>query len=178
MTNEQQARVLENMRLVSCCAAKFRACGVAWDELCACGNLGLVQAAITFRPEKNTRFSTYACRCIDNEIYMMLRQRKKHNKVVASLDEELSGTEGLCFHDVLPDDTDITDAVETKLLAADAVARISRLPTKKRRVWELRFGLAGEPPMKQAEIAQRLGCSRSLISRALKQDINFIKGVF
>ena len=81
MTQQQQALVLGNMRLVSHCAMKFQSTGIPWDELCSSGNLGLVQAAITFSPEKNTRFSTYAGRCIDNEIYKLLRQRKKHSPV-------------------------------------------------------------------------------------------------
>ena len=170
MTEYQQALCTENMRLVSHCALKFQSSGIPWDELCACGNLGLVQAAVTFIPEKNTRFSTYACRCICNEIYILLRHRKKHSKVTESLDDELSGTDGMRLHDVLTDDTDLAEAVEQRILAADAIARLNRLPARNRRVWELYLGLTGEPPMTQKKVAKRIGCSRSLISRTLKQD--------
>ena len=91
-----------------------------------------------------------------------------------SLDCELSGTDGLRLHDMLTDDTDMAETVEHKLLAADALARLMRLPPKKRRVWELYLGLTGEPPMTQKKVAKRVGCSRSLISRMLKEDRNNI----
>jgi len=177
MTEQQQALCLGSVRLVSYCAKKFLPTGIPWEELCAAGNLGLVQAAVTFSPEKNTAFSTYAGRCIENEIYKLLRQQKKHSAVIESLDNILPGTDGMRLHDVLPDDTDMTEAVEQRVLAADALAKIKSLPEKKRRVWELRFGLAGEPPMKQNEIAARLGCSRALISKILNEDIYKTKSV-
>jgi RNA polymerase sporulation-specific sigma factor len=175
MTEQQQALCLGSMRLVSHCAKKFLPSGIPWEELCASGNLGLAQAAATFSAGKNTCFSTYACRCIENEICKLLRQRKKHGKV-ESLDGELAGTDGMSFYDVLPDDADMAEAVELKLLTSDALVRIGRLPAKRRSVWEMRFGLAGEPPMKQKEIAKRMGCSRALISKILKDDIKRIKG--
>jgi len=134
MTEQQQALVLENMRLVSHCAMKFQHSGISWDDLCSCGNLGLVKAAINFDPEKNIRFSTYAGRCIDNEIYILLRQRKKHSPVTESLDCEILGTEGLRFHDVLTDDTDMADAVELHMLASDALAKIQSFPARNRRI--------------------------------------------
>jgi len=157
------------------CALKFQSSGIPWDELCACGNLGLVQAAITFLPEKKTQFSTYAGRCIDNEIYKLLRQRKKHSPVTESLDCEISGTEGMRYHDVLSDDVDMADAVELRMLASDALAKIQTFPERKRRIWELYLGLAGEPPITQKLIAKRVGCSRSLISRNLKEDLPKLK---
>ena len=170
MTKEQQALCLGSVRLVSHCAKKFLPWGLPWEELRACGNLGLVQAAATFSPEVNPCFATYACRCIDNEIYKLLRQQKKHSKV-ESLDGALPGTDGMRLYDKLPDDTDMAEAAEQQLLAADALVKIRALPEKKRMVWEMRYGLAGEPPMKQREIAARLGCSRALISKILKEDI-------
>jgi len=175
MTKEQEELCLGNMRLVSHCSKKFASSGIPWDDLCACGNLGLVRAAATFSPEKGTRFSTYACRCIDNEIYLLLRQRKKHSKVSESLDSERANTDGVRLHDVLPDDTDMVEAVEQKLLVADILSKVAKLPKRKRRVLELYLGLTGEPPMTQQEIATQMGCSRSLIHRIFKEGINQIK---
>jgi len=171
MTQHQQALCTDNMRLVSHCAMKFRESGVSWDELCSCGNLGLAKAAVTFAPERNIRFSTYAGRCIDNEIYMHFRQGRKHCKVTESLDDEISGTEGLRYHDVLTDDTNMASIVENNLLALDVIAKIQALPVRNRNVWEMHYGLNGEPPLKQYQIAKRLGCSRSLVSRMLKEDL-------
>ena len=175
MTTQQQALCENNMRLVSHCVQRFTSSGIPWDELCASGNLGLVQAAATFLPERNPCFSTYACRCINNEVYKLLRQRKKHSKVTESLDDEISGTEGMRFHDVLPDDTDIEEMAEVRFLATDIMARIEQLPSRQRTVCQLRYGLAGGPPMNQREIAERLGCSRSLICRRLNEGLTKIK---
>jgi len=175
MTIEQQALCTDNMRLVSHCAMKFKSSGVSWDDLCSCGNLGLAKAAATFAPEKGVRFSTYAGRCIDNEIYMFLRQNRKHFKVTDSLDDELSGTDGLRLHDVVPDETDMAETVETRMLVADIHETIKTLPARNRRVLELHFGLTGEPPLSQKEVAEQMGCSRPLISRMLKQDLSKLK---
>jgi len=171
MTDEQQALCLDNMRLVSHCAKKFLPSGIPWEELCSCGNLGLARAAATFVHEKNTRFSTYACRCIYNEIYVMLRQHKKH-RMVESLDSKLSNAEGLRLIDILPGEEDMAEEAEVRLLAWDAMTKLRALPEKKRRVWELRYGLTGEPPLKQKDIAQRMGCSRARISWVLKEDLH------
>jgi len=171
MTNEQQALCLDNVRLVSHCAKKYLRSGVPWEELCASGNLGLAQAAVTFSPGINPCFATYAGKCIDNEIFKLLRQHKKHWKV-ESLD--LPNADGLRLHDKLPDDTDMEGTVERRLLADDALTIVRALPEKRCMIWELRFGLTGEPPMKQKEIARRMGCSRARISWVLK-DTPYVK---
>jgi RNA polymerase sporulation-specific sigma factor len=168
MTEEQQALCLGNMRLVSHCAKKFVP-GLPWDELRSCGHLGLVKAAVTYRPEVNPYFASYACRCIENEIFRLLRERKKHGKV-ESLDRGLNA-EGVRLYDLLPDDTDMTETTELRLRASEAMARLRTLPEKRQRVWELRLGLTGEPPMTHKEIARRLGCSRSRISMILTEDL-------
>jgi RNA polymerase sigma factor (sigma-70 family) len=168
MTEAQQALCLDNMRLVSHCVKRFLQTGLPWEELRASGDLGLVQAAATFLPEKNIRFSTYACKCISHEICKLLRQHKKQRPVTESLDDILAGTDSMRLYDVLPDDTDLTEAVDRKLLAASLMERLMALPRRHREVWELRLGLAGEPPMKQKEIAARLGCSRARISKILQ----------
>jgi RNA polymerase sporulation-specific sigma factor len=167
-TEAQQALCLDNMKLVSHCVKGFLPSGLPWEELRACGNLGLVQAAATFLPEKNISFSTYASTCIHHEICKLLRQHKKHRVVTESLDDILAGTESMRLYDVLPDDTDLMETVDRKLLAADIIDALRALPPKQREVWELRLGLTGEPPMKQREIAVRLGCSRARISKILQ----------
>ena len=166
---------MNNLRLVSHCAKKFVSSGIPWDELIASGNVGLVSAAITFLPEKKASFATYAGRCIDNEVYKLLRQRKKHSKVIMSLDDELPGADTLQLHDVLTDDTDLAEMAEFRFMASDAIARIERLPSRQRTVCELRFGLAGGPPLNQKQIAKRLNCSRSLVSRRLKEGLTKIR---
>jgi RNA polymerase sporulation-specific sigma factor len=176
-TEAQQALCTENMKLVTHCIKKFfPSSGIPWEELRACGDLGLVQAAATFSPENGASFSTYACACIDHEICKLLRQHKKHRAVTESLDDILAGTDSMRLYDVLPDDTDLTEAVDRKLLAASLMERLRALPKKQREVWELRLGLAGEPPMKQKEIAARLGCSRARISKILQDSSEKITG--
>jgi RNA polymerase sporulation-specific sigma factor len=176
MTDAQRALCVENIKLVPHCVKKFRDSGIEWDELCASGNLGLAQAAATFSPERNPNFATYAGVCIDNEVYKLLRKRKKHSRVVASLDDEIVGSEGLLMHDAIADGTDWAERAECNLLAAQAIQAINALPKRPRRMWELRLGLAGEPPMSQAEIADRLGCSHSLVSRVFTETRPKIQG--
>jgi len=167
MTAQQQALCLENMKLVSHYIKRFLPSGLPWEELRSCGNLGLAKAAATFLPENGACFSTYASTCIHHEICKMLRKHKKHRVVTVSLDDILAGTNGMRLHDVLPDDTDLLETVDRKLLAASTLEALRALPPKHRAVWELRLGLTGEPPMKQREIAVRLGCSRARISKIL-----------
>jgi len=167
MTTEQQALCLGNMRLVSHCAKKFAKTGLPWEELRASGNLGLAKAAATFSPEKNSSFSTYAGKCIDNEIFKLLRQRKKH-RAVGSLDEVLAGTSSVRLYDLLPDGTDMAETVDRKLLAASMLEALMALTPMQRKVWELRLGLTGGPPMKQKEIATLVGCSRARVSKILQ----------
>jgi len=128
----------------------------------------LVRAATTFSPENGACFSTYACACIDHEICKLFRQHKKHRAVTESLDDILAGTDSVRLYDVLPDGTDLTETVDRKLLAADIMDALGALPSRQREVWDLRLGLTGEPPMKQREIAARLGCSRARISKILQ----------
>ena len=175
MTKEQEKLCLGNMRLVFHCAKKFASSSVPWDELCAAGNLGLVQAAVKFSPEVNPNFATYAGRCIDNEMLQLFRRRKKHSKVTESLDRDISNCESLQLYDVLPDDTDMVEAVEQKLLVADMIEKIRKLPKRPRKVWEAYLGLENGIPLTQREIAEQMGCSRSLVCRILKESASKIK---
>jgi len=123
-----------------------RSSSAYWEELRACGNLGLAKAAATFSPENGACFSTYASTCIHHEICKMLRKHKKHRVVTVSLDDILAGTDSMRLHDVLPDDTDLLETMNRKLLVASTLEALRALPPKHREVWELRLGLTGEPP--------------------------------
>jgi len=164
MTEEQQALCLDNMRLVSHRVKKFLSWGIPWEELRACGDLGLAQAAVNFSPEKNASFSTYACKCIDND-----RLRRGSIASLCPTPGSARQMRSNCCPQGLPDDTDMAETVEQSLRVSEAMAVLQALPERRRMIWELRLGLTGEPPMTQKEIARRIGRSRTRVGNIIRE---------
>ena len=173
--NDQSARdtlIVHNLRLVVYIAKKFESTGIGLEDLVSIGTIGLIKAVNTFCPTKNIKLATYASRCIENEILMYLRKTSKIKGEV-SIDEPLNqdgdGNE-LLLSDILGTDDDVTsrqieDEVDKKLLKAS----ILKLKDREKTIIELRFGLKGDKPKTQKEIATELGISRSYVSRIEKR---------
>ena len=162
-----RARLIEhNLRLVAHVVRKYTVPGYTMDDLVSVGTLGLIKAVNTYKPDAPTPLSTYAARCIENEVLMLLRASKKRKGEV-SLSEPI-GMDGegndISFQDILgtPPDQVEDEALKT-------------LPQRERAVLEMRYGLLGGKPLMQHEAAEKLGISRSYISRIETRAIRRIR---
>ena len=159
--------IRHNLRLVAHVAKKYYAQPGDQEDLISIGTIGLMKAVDTFDTTRKARFATYAGRCIENELRMHFR-RERRNGVVVSLQETLeAGKEdsALTLSDVLQDGFCMEDACERQDEARRLRRLIEGLPARERKLILLRYGLAGQPPLTQLEIAQLLQISRSYVSR-------------
>ncbi len=177
----EEKLIRHNLRLVAHIAKKFSSTYKDQDELISVGSIGLMKAVKSFEPSKGHSFSTYAARCIQNEILMLLRSQKKFQAEI-SIDEKI-GTDkdgnDISLIDVLQDpSSNIQDKAETKVLYEKLIREMPKvLNEREREIIELRYGLYGMAPMTQHEIAKMLGISRSYISRIEKKAIDELREI-
>ncbi|MCC8102281.1 MAG: RNA polymerase sporulation sigma factor SigK [Clostridiales bacterium] len=162
-----------NLRLVAHIAKKYQSSELDPDDLISIGIIGLIKAVTTFDCEKNSRLGTYAARCIENELLMMLRSRKKLTHEVSMYEKIGTDQEGrdLRLMDVL--ESEPVDVVENLEIQKD-IRRMrecmgSVLDERERQVIAGRYGLNGQKELTQREIAGLLGISRSYVSRLEKR---------
>ena len=172
--------IRHNLRLVAHVVKKYNGAAEA-DDLLGCGTIGLIKAINTFRPDKGTQISTYAARCIENEILMFLRVGKKHIGV-ASLDECLgAGHDGddICMVDIVPDDyPNQFDTAEHRLVMKKLVGEMKkRLNDREYKIIALRYGIENNIALPQREVAKKMDISRSYISRIEKHAIEVIREI-
>lgn len=170
--------IAHNLRLVAHIVKKYSNAGEA-DDLISVGSIGLIKAINTYKPDKGTQLSTYAARCIENEILMLLRVNKKHNGVY-SLEEKLGhdndGNEITLMDTLGSDDDELRDQIESKVLNDDLVIKMKKiLPPRQFKIICLRYGVKGTPALTQREVAKILNISRSYISRLENKALSTIK---
>ena len=167
-----------NLRLVVYIARKFENTGINIEDLISVGTIGLIKAVNSFDLSKNIKLATYASRCIENEILMVLR-RTSRLKLEVSFDEPLNtdvdGNE-LLLSDVMgtePDlvSRDLDSSVERSCLRT----AIRGLSSRERNIVELRYGIGGGSERTQKEVADMLGISQSYISRLEKRIIGKLR---
>ena len=178
---DMQARstmIERNLRLVVYIARKFENTGISIEDLISIGTIGLIKAVNSFDPDKNIKLATYASRCIENEILMVLRKSSRM-KLEVSFDEPLNtdwdGNE-LLLSDVLgtePDlvSRDLDNAIEKEML----YSAIKNLSQREKNIVNLRYGLGHEKEHTQKEVADMMGISQSYISRLEKRIIEKLK---
>lgn len=183
MTNgdtEAKTRLIEhNMRLVAHIVKKYSSTAEA-DDLISAGSIGLIKGINSYNLQKGASLSTYAARCIENEILMLLRANKKHI-AVDSLDETLgSDTDDndISLMDTIPekDEDDVFLKVNNSILMEN-IDKLMRQKLSKREyfVVKYRYGLNHSPAYTQREIADMLKISRSYISRIEKKALSILK---
>lgn len=172
---DSDARTLlieHNLRLVAHLAKKYDMKKESNDDLISIGTIGLIKAVDSFQVEKGLKFSTYAGRCIENEIRMHLRSHKYHYQNV-SLDESIHDSDGqsIALIDAIPAPQE--ESIASRLLKEDRLKRLSKhlniLDEREREVIERRYGLGNREVETQREIAHSLQLSRSYISRIEKK---------
>lgn len=180
--NDEAAReelILHNMRLVAHVIKKYAVTEEDKEELLSIGTIGLIKAASTFNPDYGNKFATYAIRCIDNEILMYFRGRKKTKGDVSLYEPIGVDKEGNQIHlvDVLDvEDEDVIDKIikETQLKkVADSIDYV--LSDRELLIIKLRYGLGDSRCYTQKEIAKGLGISRSYVSRIEKKALEKLK---
>ena len=167
-----------NLRLVVHVVKKFGQSEEA-DDLISVGSLGLIKAINTYTLDRGTQFSTYAARCIENEILMLIRANKKHKNNVSIEDVLGSDDEG---NEITIGDLSYSqdDSVEMMAESDDVSARLDKilkknLTDREYKIMCMRYGLRGGVMMPQREVALELGISRSYISRLEKKAIEIIR---
>ncbi len=161
-----------NLRLVAYVAKKYSKENKDSDDLISIGTIGLIKAVNTFNHEKNIRFATYAVRCIENEILMVLRSEKKLVNEV-SLEEPIGkDSEGneISLIDVIADENgDVFDEVMNNINQKKLYKALEHLTPREKEIIILRYGLENGKPIPQREIAKKFGISRSYVSRIEKK---------
>lgn len=167
-----------NLRLVAHIAKKYYGSGADPDDLVSVGSIGLIKAVHTFRPEAG-KLTAYASRCIENEILMHLRANRK-NRLNVLLGEPIGtdkeGNEILLL-DLLGTEKDaLEEEVEISIESRRALAILSDvLEEREKQVIEMRYGLTGDGPLPQHEVARALGISRSYVSRIEKKALEKLR---
>ena len=172
----RNALIEHNMRLVAHVVRKYQNSGIDSDDLISIGTIGLIKAVNTYKGDKKIRIATYAARCIENEVLMVLRANKKLQCEV-SLQEPIGfdreGNE-VNLLDILDSaDEDITEEIDLKFRIRKLYdAMRSCLRPREKKVIQMRYGLGGCKEETQKEIARSLGISRSYVSRIEKKAVN------
>ena len=172
--------VERNLRLVSHIMKKYYTQTSDQEDLISIGTIGLIKGISTFDASKGARLATYAARCVENEILMYFRSMRKSAQDVSLSDYIETGTDGaaLSLMDVVCEDCDLLEQVagqETVRQLRQAVE--SCLTEQERQVVVLRYGLDGQTPKRQREVAQITGISRSYVSRIEKKALEKLRGV-
>ncbi len=170
-----------NLRLVSHIIKKYYSSYENPDELLSIGSLGLIKAVDSFKPSFGTRFATYASKCIQNEILMFFRSKKRSGMEVSindTIDVDKDGNP-LTYLDIIS----VEESIEADLDLKGHIEKIRTLvdellPPREREIIVLRYGLKGYKPRTQREVAAYLGISRSYVSRIEKRSLEKLKEAF
>lgn len=175
----EEKLISHNLRLVAHISRKYKNSNIENEDLISIGTIGLMKAIKTFDYSKGNNFSTYASRCIENEILMNFRSNKKNAQAVFLDDIISTDKDGnkLSLYEVLCDNSPSVDnQIENKLLYKKIEKIVlTKLENREKEIIIKRFGLFGEIPKTQFELAKELKISRSYISRLEKKAIKTIQ---
>ena len=167
-----------NLRLVAHIMKKYYAQVSEQEDLISIGTIGLIKGITTFDPSKGARLATYAARCVENEILMHFRSQKKSSQDVSLSDYIETGTDGaaLSLMDVVSQDEDLLEQVTNRELMRQVGKAVDTVLTQQeKQVICMRYGLQGQVPKRQREVAQAVGISRSYVSRIEKRALQKLK---
>ncbi len=176
-------RLIEhNLRLVAHVVKKYSNTIYETDDLISIGTIGLIKAVDSFNKEKGIRLATYASRCIENELLMLMRSSKKQSREVSLFDPIGSDKEGntIQLMDIcIAEEPDIVEQMEEQRRLGKLQEYIDKVLTKREKeIIELRYGLSGGREVTQREIADKLNISRSYVSRIEKKALKKLKAAY
>ncbi len=174
-SNARTKLIEHNLRLVAYINRKYYSVTNDIDDLISIGTIGLIKAVDTFSPDKGIRLSSYASRCIENEVLMHLRSTKKcaaNISISEPIETDRQGN-AITFIDVIADDVVIADELELKIQSEQLRKCINKISDERgKEIIIKRYGLDGNEPMTQKEIADIYDISRSYVSRLEKKALN------
>lgn len=171
-----------NLRLVAHVVKKYQYLDEDPEDLISIGTIGLIKAVVTFNAGKGNRLAAYASKCIENEILMYLRSKKKTNKEVSLYEPIGTDREGneIKLYDIIEaDEEDVSDMIFLRENIQKLYEKVEKeLSNRERLVLKMRYGLYNEEEYTQREIARQLGISRSYVSRIEKSAVEKLRKVF
>lgn len=168
----QKKLVEHNLRLVAHIIKKYYAQSGEEEDLISIGTIGLIKAVNSFDYGKGTRLATYASRCIENEILMYFRAQRKTAQDISMNEPIDADSEGnpLTLSDVIYEEDDIAEKIDDSIRTKMLYTLIEQLEDEReKRIVIMRYGLYNRKPLTQQQVAQRLGISRSYVSRIEKR---------
>ncbi|MCD7807574.1 MAG: sigma-70 family RNA polymerase sigma factor [Lachnospiraceae bacterium] len=172
--------IMHNLRLVAHIARKYQSSQQETEDYISIGILGLMKAVNTFDAGRG-KLATYACRCIDNEILMMLRARKKLSREVSLYEPVGTDKEGneIQIIDVCTQEEDMVMELEEK----ETVRFLSQvlgsvLTDRERQILTMRYGLNGSHEYTQSQVGEHFHISRSYVSRIEKKALLKLRKAF
>lgn len=178
---EEAKKILieRNLRLVAHIAKKYTSQYYTMDDFISIGTIGLIKAVNTYSSDRAARLATYAARCIENEILMVIRASKKNSNELSinvPIGTDKDGNE-ISLNDILGTDPDeIIDDIHLKIQISKLIDLIGEILTEReRKVLVCRYGIAGVTPRTQREVASFLGISRSYVSRIEKRALEKLR---
>lgn len=171
-SNARTKLIEHNLRLVAHIIKKYYSNIKEQDELISIGTIGLIKAVSTFDYSKGNRFATYASRCIENEILMHFRAKKKSSSDIyidEPIETDKDGNQ-LTLSDIIGDDEDIIEKIDLSIRSGQLYKFLEQcLDSREMEVIKLRYGLYGCYPLTQREVSDKLNISRSYVSRIEKK---------
>lgn len=171
--------ILHNMRLVAHVAKRYSSSEEEMEDLLSIGTVGLIKAVNTFKADFGSRFATYAIRCIDNEMLMHFRGKRKTRGEVSLFEPIGTDKEGNQIHlfDILETaDEDVAAELEKRSQIEQLMRNMKEILSEREyRIITKRYGLYGEEEKTQREIAHEIGISRSYVSRIEKHALEKLK---
>ena len=170
-----------NLRLVAHIIKKYYSNYSEQDDLISIGTIGLIKGINSFKAEKGTKLATYCARCIENEILMYFRNNKKLSQEISFSEPIDTDSEGnpLTLMDIIAIDDTIIEDIDTKNKIIKLINVLNNMEdSREKNIIIKRYGLNGEPPLTQREIAKELNISRSYISRIEKKTLGDLKDLF
>lgn len=183
-TGDRKARnklIEHNLRLVAHIVKKYVSCIQDQEELLSIGTIGLIKAVSSFDCSKGAKFATYASRCIENEILMHFRALKKSAGDIYISEPVETDKNGnpLTIMDIIDDGIDINEQVDIAMRSKQLYKYLSQcLDSRELDIIVFRYGLYGNLPHTQIETAEKLGISRSYVSRLEKKAIDKLRKKF
>ncbi|MBE5776558.1 MAG: sigma-70 family RNA polymerase sigma factor [Clostridiales bacterium] len=174
----RQKLIVHNLRLVSHVVRKYTVPGYTQEDLVSVGTLGLIKAINSYKTSSGTKLTTYAARCIENEVLMLLRASKKQKGEVSLFDSLGTDGEGndISFADILgTPEGQVEDEVIRRVSMEKVRRAIGKLPRREKTVISMRYGLLDGRQYAQHQVAQVLGVSRSYVSRLESRAVRSIR---
>lgn len=176
----RQKLIEHNLRLVAHIVKKYYVNGSDQEDLISIGTIGLIKAVDTFDAGKGIRLSSYASKCIENEILMFFRAGKKTAQDVSinePIDSDKDGN-ALTLMDTMAVDDTVIDDIDIRMKSEKLYDYLPALEPRERSVICMRYGLGGRKPLPQREVAAKLGISRSYVSRIEKRALEKLRACF